>query len=102
MNKIKIEEMDLTKVSEDIVNLVSVLNNRHTTFDERVESVEKLIKEKIINILEPESVYTKGEYYEGLGYYIGIVDTYPWNSDYFKRQHHFRNPNDYRGVPSEI
>jgi hypothetical protein len=89
MNKIKKEEMDLPKVSKEIVNLVSVLNNRHTTFDERVESVEKLIKEKIINILEPESVYEKGKYYDGLGKYVGIVDTYPHGADYFVRNHHF-------------
>lgn len=90
MNKTKKEEMDLPKVSKQIVNLVTMLNNsvNHTP-DTRAEEVEKLIQEKIVDILEPEDVYEKGKYYDGLGNYVGIIDTYPHGADYYVRNHHF-------------
>jgi hypothetical protein len=33
--------------------------------------------------------YTIGEWYEGLGRYIGIVDVYPYGEKFFLRNHKF-------------
>jgi hypothetical protein len=57
---------------------------------------------QIINVLAPEKVYQKGQYYDELGYYIGIIDEYPFCADYFARNHCFRVPTDGRGNPSKI
>lgn len=90
MNKIKKEEMDLKQISKDIV---SEVNFRQKFIDSNFESVselvENMIKEKVVDILEPEGVYEKGKYYDGLGVYIGVVDTYPYGTDYYIRNHHF-------------
>lgn len=46
--------------------------------------------------------YEIGTYYEGLGYYIGIVDTYPWSADFYLRNHTFRIPSKNNWSPSTI
>jgi len=90
MNKIKKEEMDLVKVSKEVVDLVNMLNNSYKeTPETKAEKVEKLIQEKVVDILEPEGVYEKGKYYDGLGKYIGIVDSHPYGADYYVKNHHF-------------
>jgi len=90
MNKIKKEEMDLQQISKDIVNQVNFRQNFiDSTFESVSEIIEKMIQEKVVNILEPQCVYEKGNLYEGLGKYIGIVDTYPYGTDYYVRNHHF-------------
>jgi hypothetical protein len=103
MNKIKKEEMDLRQISKEIV---SEIQFREKFIDANLESladfVEKIIKEQIINILDPENVYEKGKYYDELGYYIGIVDEYPNGADYFIKNHCFRIPTQGSGIPSKI
>lgn len=90
MNKTKKEEMDLQQISKDIVAEVNFRQNFiDSTFESVSEMVEKMIQEKVVNILEPESVYEKGKHYENLGNYVGIVDTYPHGTDYYVRNHHF-------------
>lgn len=55
----------------------------------------------VLEIIESESGYVRGEKYDE-GIYLGIIDTYPHNEDHFLRQHHFRVPTPDRGVPSII
>lgn len=82
--------MDLTKISKDIVCEIQFREKfASANLDSLAKYVEKILKEEIVNILEPENVYQKGQYYDGLGVYIGIVDTYPWGEDYFRREHRF-------------
>jgi len=103
MNKIKKEEVDLRQISKEIV---SEIQFREKFVGANIESladfVEKIVKEQIINVLAPEKVYQKGQYYDELGYYIGIIDEYPFGADYFARNHCFRVPTDGRGNPSKI
>lgn len=105
MNKIKKGEMDLSKTSQDIISLfrgVSKTKELGASDLSLEREITKIINKDVVNVLEPENVYEKDKYYEGLGYYIGIIDTHPWGADYFKRQHHFRIPREGRGIPSEI
>ncbi|MEK6828542.1 MAG: hypothetical protein AABY15_00215 [Nanoarchaeota archaeon] len=52
--------------------------------------------------LKENKTYEPGKYYDGLGYYIGIVDTYPWGVDYYLKNHTFRIPSDSSWHPSKI
>lgn len=36
--------------------------------------------------------YVEGEFYEGLGKYLGIVDVYPYGKDYILKNHRFAEP----------
>jgi hypothetical protein len=95
--------MNLKEISRDIVAEIQFREKfQEEDFKSLSEKVEKILKKQVVNILEPESVYEKGEVYEGYGEYIGIVDTYPYGTDYFLRQHHFRIPTDGSNVPSKI
>lgn len=93
MNKTKKEEMDLNKTAEDILQLFNSLSDDGKDFGASDNSikreVKRIIKSNVVDILEPEGVYEKGKYYEGLGNYVGIVDTYPYGADYYVRNHHF-------------
>jgi len=81
--------MELQEVSKLI--LLQVQHNNDCGKDDKftIDEIEDLIKRRVVNILEPEGVYEKGKHYEGLGTYQGIVDTYPCNANYIKRQHRF-------------
>jgi len=84
--------MDLTKASNEIIHLFKTASRTgelgaSTLSLER--EIKRIIKDNVLDILEPDNVYEVGKYYEGLGTYLGIFDTYPYNRDYFKRQHHF-------------
>lgn len=95
--------MNLNKISREIIDSVNMNQNSYkATKDSIAEIIEKELKEKIVDILEPENVYEKGKTYEGHGEYIGIVDSYPYDTDYFIRNHHFRIPTPGRNEPSTI
>jgi hypothetical protein len=81
--------MDLDKICEEIVVQVQYSSSVMADRENIKDYVKEIVQRKIVDVLEPENVYQKGEYYEGLGTYIGIVDTYPWNQDYFRREHCF-------------
>jgi len=74
--------------------LLQVQHNEQCGKDDKftIEEIEGIIQRRVVNILEPEGVYEKGVEYDGLGKYIGIVDTHPFGENYFKRQHHFAQP----------
>lgn len=84
--------MKLQEISQLI--LLQVQHNIECGKDDKftIEEIEDIIQRKAINIIEPEGVYEKGKYYDGLGTYIGIIDTHPFGENYFKRQHHFSEP----------
>jgi len=67
-----------------------------------IEEIENIIQRKVVNIIEPEGVYEKNTFYDGLGYYIGVVDTYSYGENYFIRNHHFRIPSEFSNIPSKI
>ncbi len=94
--------MNLQEISKLI--LLQVQHNNECGKDEKftLEEIENIIKRRVVDVLEPDSVYNIGEYYDGLGYYLGVFDTYPWGVDYFVRNHHFRIPTPVKGIPSEI
>lgn len=94
--------MDLQEVSKLI--LLQVQHNTECGKDDKftIEEIENIIQRRIINVIEPDSVYKVGQYYEDFGYYIGIMDEYPFGADYFVRNHHFRIPTDGSGTPSKI
>lgn len=94
--------MDLQEVSKLI--MLQVQHNSECGKDDKftIEEIEGILQRRVVNILEPQNVYEKGKFYDGFGYYIGIVDTHPYGADYFVRNHHFRIPVDGRGIPSEI
>jgi len=81
--------MKLQEISKLI--LLQVQHNNDCGKDDKftIDEIEDIIKRRVVNILEPEGVYEIGSYYEGLGTYAGIFNTYPWNCDYIKRQHRF-------------
>lgn len=81
--------MDLDKICEEIVVQVQYSSSVMAGREKIKEYVKDILQKKVIDILEPENVYKKGQYYDGLGVYIGIVDTYPWGEDYFRREHCF-------------
>ena len=94
--------MDLKEVSKLI--LLQVQHNEGCGKDDKftLEEIESILQRRVVNILEPESVYEKDKFYNGLGYYIGIVDTYPFGENYFVRNHHFRIPSENSNVTSKI
>lgn len=94
--------MNLQEISKLI--LLQVQHNNECGKDDKftLEEIESIIKRRVVDVLEPENVYNIGEYYDGLGYYIGIVDTYPWGVDYFVKTHQFRIPTSGKVTPSEI
>jgi hypothetical protein len=81
--------MDLHEISDLI--LKQVKHNQECGKDDKftLDEIQGIITRRVVNILEPENVYQKGQYYDGFGVYIGIVDTYPWGEDYFRREHRF-------------
>jgi len=86
--------MNLDEISEDIIRQVT--HNIDCGKDERFATLEikSIIQKKIVDVLEPEGVYEKGKHYDGLGKYIGVVDSYPYGADYFRREHKFvQEPN---------
>lgn len=93
MNKIKKEEMDLTKTADEILRFFDNLSDDGKGLGASENSIKRevnrIIKKNVVNILEPECVYEKGKYYDGLGKYIGIVDTHPYGADYYVKNHHF-------------
>lgn len=92
--------MDINKIAKDIVNYVKTTEN--LTQDQIEKVVEQELTDKVVNILEPEGVYKKGEFYHPYGNYIGIVDTHPHNADYFLRKHHFAIPAKETNQPATI
>ena len=102
MDKINIKEMNLKETSRLI--LMQVQHNADCGKDDKftIEEIEDIVKRRVIDIFEPEGVYEKGKIYEDLGEYVGVFDTYPYGTDYFVRNHHFRIPTDGRGNPSKI
>lgn len=84
--------MNLQEISQLI--LLQVQHNNECGKDDKftIEEITNIIQRRIINVLEPEGVYEKGVEYDGVGVYVGIVDTYPFGENYFKRQHHFIQP----------
>lgn len=81
--------MDLKEVSKLI--LMQVNHNQECGKDDKftLEEIEGIIKRRVVEVFEPEGVYEIGKTYDGLGKYVGIVDTYPWGVDFFKREHKF-------------
>lgn len=87
--------MNLNQISKDIVAEIQFREKfEGENFESLSKKVEKILKEQVVNILEPEGVYEMEKYYDGLGTYVGIFNTYPWNCDYIKIQHRFIENNN--------
>lgn len=67
--------MDLTKISKDIVCEIQFREKfADANLDSLAKYVEKILKEEIVNVLEQENIYHKGQYYDGFGVSIGIIE----------------------------
>ena len=85
-----------TKAIQEISELIlaQVRHNSSCGKDDKftVEEISGIIKRRVVDVFEPENIYKKDVFYDYLGHYIGVVDTYPSGADYFVRNHHFRIP----------